>query len=167
MKNILLFIVGAIFLACNAPVKEGASSNDSSTVASNADSIPSPDSIPLKDTTTLAGQWFLMPVLPGDTAAGRLPRLQFNTLANKFTGNSGCNSMSGSYEITDTSLNFSERILLTKMACPGYNEEAFIKSLLRTNRYKFENGMLVLMFDQTELSRWTRKPANLPKTNQT
>jgi heat shock protein HslJ len=164
MKNILLFIAWAIFLACNAPVSEGSSASDSSTVASNADSIPSAPA-PAKDTTTLAGQWFLMPALPADTAAGRIPRLEFNTTGMKFTGNSGCNSMSGSFELTDSSLNFSERILLTKMACPGYNEEAFIKSLLRTNRYRFENGMLILMFDQTELSRWTRKPVKLPVSN--
>jgi hypothetical protein len=51
------------------------------------------------------------------------------------------------------------------MNCTGYDEAAFIKSLLSTNGYKFDKGMLVLMFDATELSRWTRKPQKKLRMN--
>jgi heat shock protein HslJ len=43
------------------------------------------------------------------------------------------------------------------MSCVGYNEEAFLKNLVRINGYKIQDGMLVLMVDGTEVSRWTRK----------
>ena len=117
------------------------------------------------DTNSLNGQWFLQPMLSSDTAAGKIPELRFNLAGHSFTGNTGCNTMRGSFEKTDTSLVFNQNIVLTKMACTGYDEPAFVKSLLRTNRYKFEKGVLILMFDATELSRWTRKPDRKIKIN--
>lgn len=118
---------------------------------------------PIKEVDTfLNGQWYLQPVLASDTAAGRYPAINFNVAKGTFTGNTGCNRMSGTFKRTDTSLEFNERIMTTKMACTGYNEAAFIKTLLSTNRYKKQDSVLVLMFDQTELSRWTRKPYRAP-----
>ena len=111
------------------------------------------------DTATLAGQWYLQPLLAADTAAGKIPVLNINLAAGKFTGNTGCNTMRGSFQKTDTSPVFDQQIITTKMFCTGYDEAAFLRSLQRTNRYKIENGLLVLMFDATELSRWTRKPS--------
>ena len=120
---------------------------------------------PIADTNSLNGQWFLQPMLSSDTAAGKIPELRFNMATHGFTGNTGCNTMRGSFNKTDTSLAFNQDIVITKMACTGYDEAAFIKSLLRTNRYKFEKGVLILMFDATELSRWTRKPDRKIKIN--
>lgn len=117
--------------------------------------------------TSLRGEWFLQPVLASDTAAGKYPSIRFNEAKGTFTGHTGCNRMSGTFTRTDTSLVFSERIMLTKMACPGYNEAAFLKTLLSTNRYKREDSVLVLMFNQTELSRWTRKPYRAPMSKGT
>ncbi len=111
----------------------------------------------IADTTSLKGQWYLQPILPSDTATGKTPTLNFDLAKNTFTGNTGCNTMRGSFQKTDSSFVFNENIATTKMLCTGYNEEAFIKNLLRTNKYKIEDGMLILMFDATELSRWTRK----------
>lgn len=112
--------------------------------------------------TSLNGEWFLLPVLASDTAAGRYPTIKFNVAKGTFTGHTGCNRMNGTFRRTDSSLTISERIMLTKMACPGYNEPAFLKTLLSTNRYKRDDSVLVLMFNQTELSRWTRKPYHGP-----
>ena|SRR5579872_2546792 len=118
------------------------------------------------DTTTLGGNWYLQPVLPSDTATGKIPTLQFDLAKSRFTGNTGCNTMRGQffYSNTDSSLSFSEKIVTTKMACPGYNEPAFLKSLKSTGRYRLHNGMLTLLSDEkTELSHWTRKPLQAPK----
>ena len=120
-----------------------------------------------KDTTSLGGTWFLQAVLASDTATGKIPMLQFNLASKKMTGNTGCNKMSGSFNFTDSTLSFNQDIITTKMACVGYNEGAFLKSLLRTNGYHLENGMLILMVDQTALSRWTRKVAPKPISNKT
>jgi heat shock protein HslJ len=121
----------------------------------------------VKADTSLNGQWYLQPVLASDTAAGKYPTITFNTTKGTFTGNTGCNRMSGSFQLTDTSLVIGERVMLTKMLCTGYNEGAFMKTLLSTNRYKKEDSVLVLMFNQTELSRWTRKPYRAPMGRRT
>ena len=73
--------------------------------------------------------------------------------------------MSGQFDFTDSSLQFNQRIITTKMACVGYNEKAFLETLLRTNSYKLQSGTLILLFDQTELSRWTRKVTPKPVVN--
>ena len=140
---------------------------------STANATPAPDSAAAgtdrsgndRDTTSLAGSWYLIPALPADTGAGKTPQLNINLSAKTFSGNTGCNSMSGSFDYTDSSLVFNERIMLTKMACTGYNEEAFIKNLLRTNRFRFEDSALILMVEEQELSRWSRTPTKLPVSN--
>ncbi len=119
----------------------------------------------LADTATLGGQWFLQPILASDTAAGKIPVLVINLAAGTFSGNTGCNTMRGSIQKTDSSLLFNKDMVTTKMICAGYNEAAFISNLQRTNRYRFDNGVLVLLFDVTELSRWTRKPDRKMKMN--
>ncbi|MET0242562.1 MAG: META domain-containing protein [Flavitalea sp.] len=124
--------------------------NDTGTVASQP---------MVSDTGSLAGTWYLVAALPSDTAAGRVPVITFNATAKNFGGNTGCNTMRGTYESTDSTLNINEQIITTKMACPGYNEDAFLKSLPKTTTYRFENGMLILLADKAELSRWTRTPA--------
>lgn len=120
-------------------------------------SIPLHFQGPASDTNSIEGDWYLVPVLAADTATGKKPHIRFNTRTNRFTGNTGCNSMNGTFRHADSSLVFDERIVVTKRACAGFNESAFLKSLLRTNYYRFENGMLVLMFNKEELSRWARK----------
>lgn len=154
-----------LVLSCNSSPNNHLPGNDSTEPAKKDTPIAqAPVQLP-KDTTKLGGLWFLQPVLASDTATGKIPRLEFNLASKRFTGNTGCNNMSGSFDFTDTTLQFNQRIITTKMVCVGYNEKAFLESLLRTNSYKLENGMLILMFDQTELSRWTRKVAPKPVIN--
>lgn len=111
-----------------------------------------------KADTILNGRWYLQPALPSDTAAGQFPSLNFNLKKKTFNGNTGCNSISGSFTITDSSFQFNDNIQLTKKMCTGYNEAAFLKSLFMSNRYTIEDSVLTFWFNQTELSRWTRKP---------
>jgi heat shock protein HslJ len=54
------------------------------------------------------------------------------------------------------------------MACPGYNEAAFMKSLKSAGHYRLYHGMLTLLSDNnTELSHWVRKPSAGPKALKT
>jgi heat shock protein HslJ len=118
------------------------------------------------DTTTLGGVWYLQPVLPSDTAAGKTPSIDLNLEKTRFQGNTGCNTMQGKFWFskTDNSLSFSDNIATSKMACPGYNESAFIKSLQHAGRYRLRDGVLtILSDDNTALSHWVRKPGNAPK----
>jgi len=153
MQNIFLAGIACTLLAGSLVAKKnaltGANERPASAYMAQAD-------------TSLNGEWFLQPVLASDTAAGKFPSIKFNVVKGTFTGNTGCNRMNGTFKRTDTSLTINEHIAITKMVCPGFNEAAFLKTLLNTNRYKKEDGILVLMFDQTELSRWTRKPYRAP-----
>ena len=118
------------------------------------------------DTTTLGGIWYLQPMLPSDTATGKTPTLDLNLNKSRFSGNTGCNTMHGEFWFskTDSSLSFSDKMAVTRKACPGYNEPAFIKSLRSAGRYRLRNGVLTLLSDDnTELSHWVRKPSPAPK----
>ncbi|MBO9631937.1 MAG: META domain-containing protein [Chitinophagaceae bacterium] len=108
--------------------------------------------------TSLNGEWFLQPALPSDTAAGQFPSINFNLKKKIFSGNTGCNTMNGSFVITDSSLHFNDNLRVTRKVCTGYNEAAFLKNLFMANRYTIEDSVMILWFNQTELSRWTRKP---------
>ena len=157
--RILLFAVSLVFLACQSP--------HGGPVAQKGDSVlPATVKKAVTDTTTLGGSWYLQAVLPADTASGKTPVLQLDLAKSRFTGNTGCNSMRGQFWSgkTDSSLSFSDKIVLTRMACPGYNEAAFLKSLKNVTHYRLSNGMLILLSDErTELSHWMRKPASAPK----
>jgi heat shock protein HslJ len=154
-----------LVLSCNSSPNNRLPAYDSTNEAIKDTPLAQAPAPVQQDTTKLGGLWFLQPVLASDTATGKIPRLEFNLSGKRFTGNTGCNNMSGSFDFTDTTLQFNHRITTTKMACVGYNEKAFLESLLRTNSYKLQNGILILMFNQTELSRWTRKVAPKPVIN--
>ncbi|CAN5549180.1 hypothetical protein BH10BAC2_BH10BAC2_39620 [soil metagenome] len=157
MKFLFITMQILFFAACNTTTKEDNVQKDT---------LPATHDNSLDDTTntvSLEGAWQLQPVLPSDTAAGKIPIFVFDLISKKFQGNTGCNNMSGSFYLENDSLSFGEQILTTKMACPGYNEEGFIQSLTKTNRYTIEKGVLQLMQEQNILSRWTRKDAVIQK----
>lgn len=110
----------------------------------------------IQDTASIAGNWYLIPVLPSDTAAGKIPTLNFDLTAGRFSGNNGCNAMSGSFFIKEDALRFGENMVSTKMACQGYNEKPFVDNLLKTNRFMIKDSVLQLMYNTTILSKWTR-----------
>ena len=115
------------------------------------------------DSTVLEGDWYLQASLPADTAAGKTPMIHFDLKKSRFNGNTGCNSMNGKFwfSANDSSLSFSDKLITTKMACEGYNEKAFLKSLLATTRYRVQDGILTFLGDNNqEISHWGRKPAS-------
>ena len=109
-----------------------------------------------KQTKSLSGKWNLIPALPADTATGKIPFLNFDTSSRKMNGNTGCNNISGAYAATSDGLSFSENIISTRMACPGYDEVAFMKNLLRVNGYQIKSDTLELMADAAPLSYWLK-----------
>ncbi|MDH7462941.1 META domain-containing protein [Chitinophagaceae bacterium 26-R-25] len=107
--------------------------------------------------SSLNGTWYLIAVLASDTAAGKLPFLTINLKKKQFTGNDGCNDISGTFETAEDKLAFSDNIKGTKIECKGYDEKAFLHNFLLTSNYKIEDGMLSLMNGNTVLSKWSRK----------
>ncbi len=49
----------------------------------------------------------------------------FDLQRGRFTGNTGCNSMSGNFVKKEDGLLFNEDIITTKKACEDYNEKTF------------------------------------------
>lgn len=111
------------------------------------------------DSVTLAGDWYLRPVLPSDTAAGKLPMLRFELGTRKFSGSTGCNQMNGSFNLSADVLSFDKNISFSKKDCEGYNEKEFLTNLLRVDHYKIkDSSVLQLLIGQTPVSEWGRKP---------
>ncbi|MDO6433411.1 META domain-containing protein [Flavitalea sp. BT771] len=157
MFKLMIAACLTLLLACQQPDTKN-TTKDSATAAA----LSAPKVTQAPDTTVLDGPWFLQPVLPSDTAAGKRATLRLDLKKGRFAGNTGCNNMSGKfwYSATDSSLTFSDKLVTTKMACTGFNEKAFLKNLLLTTHYKLRNGVLTFLAeDKTELSRWERKPS--------
>lgn len=112
----------------------------------------------------IEGQWKLLPVLASDTETGKIPLIIFNIANRSFTGNTGCNSFNGKIAVNGDKLSFTEQAVVTQNDCQGYNEDAFMASLIKVNHYKIDHGVLELMIDETILSKWVRKePVNTVK----
>ncbi|HVV03140.1 MAG TPA: META domain-containing protein [Puia sp.] len=167
MKNILAISACLILLACQQPqAKNTTAPKDTMTKDSTARAAI-PKRPVILDSTVLDGSWYLQPVLASDTATGKRATIEFNVKKAHFSGNTGCNNMSGKYyfSIVDSSLSFGDKLVTTKMACTGFNEKAFLKNLLLTTHFKLKNGVLILLAeDNTELSRWERKPTTPANT---
>jgi heat shock protein HslJ len=122
-------------------------------INANAQAVPKIST----DSALLAGDWWLLPVLPSDTATGHLPKINFDLAKQRFSGFTGCNQMSGSFRVAANGITFDKNMTLTRMACEGYNEKDFIANLLRITRYELKNGVLVFSIEKTPISKWVRK----------
>lgn len=127
-----------------------------STAHTSGSTLDSFNNQKVQDTLTIGGNWQLMPVMASDTATGKIPQINFDLKTNRFSGNTGCNSMGGSFTAKGDALSFGENVISTRMACPGYNEKTFLDNLLKTNRYEIKAGVLQLMYNTTILSKWVR-----------
>lgn len=98
----------------------------------------------------LDGSWVLA-VFPyqkktlAEVFGSRVIEMQFDKMANTVSGTTGCNRFAASYSADTANLVFSQNRALTKMACPDYNEQLFLTTLDRVNRYKLIEGQLELM----------------------
>lgn len=105
----------------------------------------------------LEGKWYLQIVTVNDSSNNRTPEIQFDTKQNLFSGTTGCNQMSGSFIATDSSLHISDKMITTRMFCPGYDELTFLQNLLKIDGYHFKNGRLILTSKNDVISQWSRK----------
>src|SRR5690348_17124445 len=109
-------LISIMVLSCNGSPGNNLPTNDSTTDQAKNDTPVAQTPPPQKDTTKLGGVWFLQAVLASDTAMGKTPRLNLNLASKRFTGNTGCNNMNGAFDFTDTTIQFNQRIVTTKMA---------------------------------------------------
>ncbi|RZM25609.1 MAG: META domain-containing protein [Pedobacter sp.] len=86
------------------------------------------------------------------------PFIEFNTREKKFSGNTSCNSFSGSLVADDALINFSEPFIMTKMACPGEGEATFVENLKKVNTYSIgSDTTLYFMMGDIVIMRFNKK----------
>ncbi|MBP1650730.1 MAG: protein of unknown function Meta and HslJ [Bacteroidetes bacterium] len=76
--------------------------------------------------------------------------IQFDTTAHRFSGNAGCNKMSGNYSATGKALTF-EEVISTRMACvdtKANERESQLLRLLNNHTYAYDiNGATLQLKD--------------------
>ncbi len=160
MKQILLITLLSIALACNSQTKNPAATvtNSSSTnPITDATNPANQDTIPVITDSALSGTWQLQ-LKKNEKLPVEAPTITINMADKSFYGNTGCNNMSGTFTLDkDNQIIFGPDIIMTKKACPGYNEKAFITNFTQTNRYRVKNGVLLLMNNDEVLTTWVKE----------
>ena len=98
-------------------------------------------------------RWVLVEMkgVPVQQSGGRKDAfISFNVGDKRFSGNGGCNQMSGNYTIDGRDIHFGE-VISTKMACADIEfETAFLSTLNSVNRYEVA-GTDLLLKDKREV----------------
>ena len=105
---------------------------------------------------------FGVPVSP--LAGKNQPYIMFDQAQKRVTGFAGCNNFFGGYELDGSSLKFGP-IGSTRRACPDIEtvlETSFFRALDKTNAWKIEDGILLLLDDRAVLARFTRVQKDAP-----
>jgi heat shock protein HslJ len=70
--------------------------------------------------------------------------IEFVPYDKRFTGNGGCNSMSGNYTIDDNTIQFRD-IITTKMSCPDIAfETTFLDAMNQVDRFEVNDDVMLL-----------------------
>lgn len=81
----------------------------------------------------------------------RMPSLTINAARQIFTGTTGCNSMSGSFNFSAKDIQFGRNIVTSKMACNEYDEASFLAALKKADSYNLTGNMLEIRQGNTLL----------------
>jgi heat shock protein HslJ len=81
----------------------------------------------------------------------RTPSLSINAARAVFTGNTGCNSMSGTFNFSDKDIQFGRNIVTSKMACNEYDESVFLAALKKADSYTINGNTLEIRQGNTLL----------------
>lgn len=74
----------------------------------------------------------------------RVPSVTLNATNLVFTGTTGCNSMSGSFNFNNKDIQFGRNIVTSKMNCNEYDESKFISALRKADNYTLNGNTLEL-----------------------
>ncbi|MCW3113647.1 MAG: protein of unknown function Meta and HslJ [Segetibacter sp.] len=86
----------------------------------------------------------------------RMPSLTLNAARQVFTGTTGCNSMSGSFNFSNKDIQFGRNIVTSKMACNEYDESSFLAALKKADNYNLSGNMLEIRQGNTLLLTFRR-----------
>lgn len=110
----------------------------------------------------LQGRWELTLFAPGDKEFAELfgqrrPELEFNTTEKRVSGTTGCNQLSGNYTVSGSTFQFGSNMILTKMACPAYDETKFLNAMSAVNRFILNSDQLQFLQDSTVIMAFGKK----------
>jgi len=91
-----------------------------------------------------------------------MPTLHLDAAQKRASGNTGCNSFGGGYELSDASLRFGA-LASTRRACVdealNQQETAFLRALADTRTWRIAGGTLILSGETGEVARFTARAA--------
>jgi copper homeostasis protein (lipoprotein) len=101
------------------------------------------------NTDLLEKYWKLTELNGKDLTAGpaftKEPHVMFKLKGNRVTGNGGCNSFSGTYELKSNNRITLSKLMTTLMACPAMDTESlFLKALQMADSYYVRGDTLIL-----------------------
>ena len=150
MKKVIAIsaIVAFIFASCNA-------SKSTTPVATKVDDASIPvTSSPSSEEDELGGTWELISIISETTPFKTLyptvkPTIAFDARPKQISGNTGCNTFTGSYSLDGKIISFGNGMTMTKMACDGNGESVFVQRLTKTNKFfiKDQNTLMLLEGD--------------------
>lgn len=110
---------------------------------------------------SLAGTWELnlLANQPGTLDAlfpDRKPTLTF-AATGRFSGSTGCNTINGPLTVDGPAIRFPEAMSMTRMACPGTGEPAFMAALKTVNRYAVDDNTLTFIVGDVAVMRFIRR----------
>lgn len=88
----------------------------------------------------------------------KMPYIRINLKEKNISGNNGCNSFSGAFDIKDNNLDLNKPMTATKRYCEGMGETTFMRSLGATKTYSISKDKKTLQFisDNETLIRFKR-----------
>lgn len=95
------------------------------------------------------------------SSAGKEAYIQFSPQEKRFTGNAGCNRISGNYTLDKKDrIHFGE-VISTKMSCEDIGfETGFLSSLAGIDGYETSGNILMLRQGDNVLLKLESRPAN-------
>ena len=84
--------------------------------------------------------------ISNDSSSQKIPQIVFRSAENKFNGNTGCNSMAGTYDLKEGNRILLTGIISTKMACMNNMEieGQFLNALEQADNYTLTGDTLIL-----------------------
>jgi hypothetical protein len=88
---------------------------------------------------------------------GNTPSMTINAANRVFSGSTGCNSMSGSFNFSGKDIQFGRTINTSKMNCNDYDEATFISALKKVDNYALNGDQLELRQGSTVLLTFKKR----------
>ena len=113
-------------------------------------------SLPLNYGVELTGNWELKSLwgVEEDKVSKAFINMNFET--KSFTGNTGCNNISGTFSFKEELLIIDKNISIDKNNCPAYMDKKFVSMLMKINKFQIQNNALELSQDNIVLMSFKR-----------